>query len=178
MDPLRPYGPLMDPLRPYGPLMDPLRPCGPSLHPQRGPDLRLPKIVPLCGDDAAARAVIGPLTKTAGPGQVQDWVQASAGTRTEPSGLTSTGRGGAREGRREVLLELDIELKCSLLYYGSNLYGLSHKASWTFRGQWNGFVEALGDKGDGDAERKTPHYIISQVDSDHIYYIYTVYIYI
>ena len=34
---------------------DPLRPCGPSLHPLQGPVVRLV---------VAARAVIGPLTKT------------------------------------------------------------------------------------------------------------------
>ena len=43
---------------------DPLRPCGPSLRPPQGPDVRLPKIVTLRRGDTAARAVIGPLTKT------------------------------------------------------------------------------------------------------------------
>ena len=42
---------------------DPLRPCGPSLSPQPGPDVPLPKRVTLRRGDAAARAVISPLTK-------------------------------------------------------------------------------------------------------------------
>jgi hypothetical protein len=47
-----------------GGLTDPLRPCGPPLRSLRGPDVRLPKVFTLCRCDAAARAVIGPLTKT------------------------------------------------------------------------------------------------------------------
>ena len=55
----------------YGPvftqhkgLTDPLRPCGPSLRPLQGPDVRLPKMLTFRRDNTAARAVIGPLTKT------------------------------------------------------------------------------------------------------------------
>ena len=43
---------------------DPLRPCGPSLRPPRGPDVCLTKILTFCWGDAAARAVIGPLTNS------------------------------------------------------------------------------------------------------------------
>ena len=43
---------------------DPLRPCGPSLRPPQGPDVRLSKMSTLRRGDAAARAVIGPLTQT------------------------------------------------------------------------------------------------------------------
>ena len=43
---------------------DPLRPCGPSLRPPQGPDGHFRKSVTLRQGDAAARAVIGPLTKT------------------------------------------------------------------------------------------------------------------
>ena len=42
---------------------DPLRPCGPSLRPPQGPDVRLSKMSTLRRGDAAARAVIGPLSK-------------------------------------------------------------------------------------------------------------------
>ena len=38
--------------------------CEPSLRPPKGPDVRLPKIVTLRWRDVAARAVIGPLSKT------------------------------------------------------------------------------------------------------------------
>ena len=41
-----------------------LRPCVPSLSPPQGPDVRLPKILTFRRGDAAARAVIGTLTKT------------------------------------------------------------------------------------------------------------------
>ena len=37
-----------------------------SLRPPQGPDVRFPKMLTLRRDDAAARAVIGPLTKTRG----------------------------------------------------------------------------------------------------------------
>ena len=43
---------------------DPLRPCGPPLRPPQGPDVGLTKILTFCRGDAAARAVIGPLTET------------------------------------------------------------------------------------------------------------------
>jgi hypothetical protein len=41
---------------------DPLRPSGPSLRNPQGLEFRLPKMLTLCQGDAAARAVIGPLT--------------------------------------------------------------------------------------------------------------------
>ena len=41
---------------------DPLHPCGPSLRPPQGSDGRLAKILTLGQGDAAAGAVIGPLT--------------------------------------------------------------------------------------------------------------------
>ena len=41
----------------------PLAPCRPSLRPLQGPGVCLPKIVTLRRGDAAARAVIGPLTR-------------------------------------------------------------------------------------------------------------------
>ena len=47
-----------------GGVTDPIRPYGPSLRPLPGPGVRLPKIVTFHRGDAAARAVIGPLTKT------------------------------------------------------------------------------------------------------------------
>ena len=58
--------------------MDPLCPCGISLRPPQGPNMRLPIIVSLL--DAAASAVIGPLTKKpdAEPKQVHDCVETSA----------------------------------------------------------------------------------------------------
>ena len=37
-------------------------PCGPSSRPPQGPDVCLPKTVTFRRGDAAARAVIGPLT--------------------------------------------------------------------------------------------------------------------
>ena len=70
-------------------VQDPLRPCVPSLRPPQGPDVRLPKIVTLRLRDTAARAVIGPITRTrcktktakagfkTGSKQVHDCVEAS-----------------------------------------------------------------------------------------------------
>ena len=43
---------------------DQLRPCGTYFHHPQGPDVRLPKVVTLRRGNAAARVVIGPLTKT------------------------------------------------------------------------------------------------------------------
>ena len=58
---------------------DPIRLCGPSLRPPKGPDARLPKIVNFRQGDAAARAVIGPLTKARRRTiKVHDCVEASA----------------------------------------------------------------------------------------------------
>ena len=66
------YGPTFK--QPKG-VTDPLRPRGPSMHPH----VRLLKIVTFLQGDAAARAVIGPLTKTRRrPIKVQECVEASA----------------------------------------------------------------------------------------------------
>ena len=70
------YGPVFTQLKG---LIDPLLPCGPSLRRPQGPDVRLPKIVTFRWGDAAARAVIGPLTKNRRRTiKVHDYIEASA----------------------------------------------------------------------------------------------------
>ena len=66
-------------------LRTPLRPCRPSLRPPRGPDARLPEIVTFRWGNAAARPVIGRLTKTRRRTiNAHDHVDASARKQTPP----------------------------------------------------------------------------------------------
>ena len=83
---LRPDGTVQLLRADYGPTFtqpkgatDPLRPCGPSLRPPQGRDAHLPNMLTFRRDDAAARAVIGPLTQTRRRTiKVHDCVEASA----------------------------------------------------------------------------------------------------
>ena len=60
-------GPLRVPLRRRARgFRDPLRPCGPSLRPPQGPEVHILKMLTLRRGNAAARAVIGPLSQTRG----------------------------------------------------------------------------------------------------------------